>query len=477
MREQAEEAAEYRRVQNLLKETEVAFLASEISVAQAEQARISEQISVTRKLISAETFRLEALEKRSQELGQEVAELDKSIDEEHSKEQREHSATAQSTSDIQLFQAKMEALAHQESANSADRLAIVVRLEEAEHELERRQEDLDQEQERAREIREAALGHGQETRALAAKLDKAERLLKQAQKKEEQRLRRQAERAHQLERRSRARRELDALEAALPKIHVDASGAKAAADELGAKLDGLKANTRTLVGQELALKAEEDTEAASLRSALSERAALTGRRQGIEETIDGLEGMSQGPRAVLQAAADKKLSGSFVSVGQAVQAAKEHALAIETALGGAVNDLIVESEQDAQRGIEFLKANRAGRATFQPLTLMRPQPAGPELRDVAQSRGVIGLAAHLVSYDAHLKPAIYSLLGRVLVVDTLPTALGLAKTRLVQDRDLGRGGGPQQWRGHGRRAVSPRLWATPKKGGSGPVRNSNHVSF
>jgi chromosome segregation protein len=115
-------------------------------------------------------------------------------------------------------------------------------------------------------------------------------------------------------------------------------------------------------------------------------------------------------------------------VGQAISTGKEHALAIETALGAAANDLIVEHERAAKSAIQYLKEKRLGRATFQPIPLMRPVEVHSDLRRVLQQKGVVGRANELVNCDPDRRPAIDSLLGRVVIVETLDDSLRLAKT-------------------------------------------------
>jgi chromosome segregation protein len=89
--------------------------------------------------------------------------------------------------------------------------------------------------------------------------------------------------------------------------------------------------------------------------------------------------------------------------------------------------LIVEHESDAKRAIELLKKGRLGRATFQPIPLMRPVNVGPELRELLTKPGVIGRASELVGCDAKAKPVIESLLGRVVIVEDIDVALQYAR--------------------------------------------------
>ena len=134
------------------------------------------------------------------------------------------------------------------------------------------------------------------------------------------------------------------------------------------------------------------------------------------------------PRAVLEAAERGLLPGTYLAVGSAIETDKDYSLAIETALGASANDLIVENESEAKRAIAWLKENRAGRCTFQPISLMRTSEVSNELRKVLNEKGVIGRASELVDCDSKVRPVIDSLLGRIVIVDLLEDALKLAKT-------------------------------------------------
>ena len=105
--------------------------------------------------------------------------------------------------------------------------------------------------------------------------------------------------------------------------------------------------------------------------------------------------------------------------------------AIEAALGGRVQDVVVERWEDAEAAVAFLKQTQGGRATLLPLDTLRPgRPA-----DVPRQPGVLGLASELVKYDPPIRPAVELALNHTLVVQDLPTA-----RRLLRGLDERRGG-------------------------------------
>ena len=116
--------------------------------------------------------------------------------------------------------------------------------------------------------------------------------------------------------------------------------------------------------------------------------------------------------------------------------------AIEAALGGRLQDVVVRGWQDAEDAVEFLKQRQAGRATFLPLDSLRPGRAV----DVPRAPGVLGLASELVRFDPAIRPAVELALNHTLVVQDLPTArrlLGRASgaTMVTLDGEIVRPGG------------------------------------
>ncbi len=101
--------------------------------------------------------------------------------------------------------------------------------------------------------------------------------------------------------------------------------------------------------------------------------------------------------------------------------------AIETALGANLQNIVVEDEETAKAAMFTLKKGQAGRATFFPLTSMRPQTETPEMRDASGFRGYIASADKLCQSDSKFTNVISSLLGRTLVFDNIENATVMAK--------------------------------------------------
>lgn len=146
--------------------------------------------------------------------------------------------------------------------------------------------------------------------------------------------------------------------------------------------------------------------------------------------LEGLEndyaGYAKSVKAVLTA---KELKGISIygTISGLVDLDKRYVTAIETALGGALQNIVVESEEDAKAAIEYLRRTRGGRATFLPVTSVKGRKLD-NAAQVAKSKGFIGIAAELITCDKKYSGIIDSLLGRVVVVDNIDNAIALSRS-------------------------------------------------
>ena len=113
-------------------------------------------------------------------------------------------------------------------------------------------------------------------------------------------------------------------------------------------------------------------------------------------------------------------------VADIIHVQKDYEVAIETALGGSIQNIVTDNEQTAKRMISFLKKNRYGRATFLPLSNISGR-GGLAQKDVLREPGVVGTANTLVEADAEYSELVMYLLGRVLVVDNIDHAIAISK--------------------------------------------------
>ncbi len=179
------------------------------------------------------------------------------------------------------------------------------------------------------------------------------------------------------------------------------------------KLTEERTRLKTFLGQT-------EQEVYSLRHQLAGRQA---RLRALHQLEAEGEGLAAGVRAVLRGQHQNQLSGVIGTLGSLMKSEPELSLAIETALGGSHQDVVVESEPHARQAVRFLKTGSLGRATFLPLDTVRAARVSAEdYRRMSREAGVVGWAADLVSYDPAIRSAVYHVLGRVLVVQSLEDA-------------------------------------------------------
>ena len=142
----------------------------------------------------------------------------------------------------------------------------------------------------------------------------------------------------------------------------------------------------------------------------------------LEKNMEGYQGSV---KAVMREVKRGTLRGIHAPVSQVISVKEKYSLAIETALGAQIQNIITENENDAKRAIGFLKESRAGRATFLPLTAIKGRVLDEKGLD--DCFGYINLASELVDYDSKYAEIIRSLLGRTVVADDLDAAIAIAK--------------------------------------------------
>lgn len=138
------------------------------------------------------------------------------------------------------------------------------------------------------------------------------------------------------------------------------------------------------------------------------------------------EGFSKGVRSVLNARTQWKDRICGV-VAELFTVDDTYVTALETALGGALQNIITRDARAAQEAIGYLKKNQGGRATFLPLDTLRPRQLGVREKTALNCPGIIGIAADLVQADPELHTAVQFLLGQVLVADNLDHAMAAAR--------------------------------------------------
>ncbi|OXM84638.1 chromosome segregation protein SMC [Paenibacillus rigui] len=155
--------------------------------------------------------------------------------------------------------------------------------------------------------------------------------------------------------------------------------------------------------------------------------AMTSRRDTMREMANDYDGFMHGVKEVLKAKDRGDLRGIKGAVAELVKVPANVEVAMETALGGALQHVVVDSEANGREAIAFLKRRQLGRATFLPLDVIRGRsiPEG-EKRAIEGMEGFIGIGVDLVHFDETYRQIVGSLLGNVIIASQLDIANRIA---------------------------------------------------
>ncbi len=149
------------------------------------------------------------------------------------------------------------------------------------------------------------------------------------------------------------------------------------------------------------------------------------RHRILTDLENSMEGFSGSVKAIMRSVSQGTLRGVFGTVAQLIEVDAKYGIAIETALGASVQHLIVENEDAAKAGIRYLRDQRAGRATFLPLTSIR----GKQLNEqgLQNQAGFVAIASDLVSCEPAYRNIAQSLLGRIVIAEDIDCGTEIAK--------------------------------------------------
>ena len=201
--------------------------------------------------------------------------------------------------------------------------------------------------------------------------------------------------------------------------------------EIKARLETLYAentkNGNVLDGCRMKIKSREDALAAvsdkATKLAVDVR-SMDSRINMLTEMEKDFDGFSRAVKTVMRESARGSIRGVHGPVANLVKADDECALAIETALGAAAQNIVIDTQNDGRSAIEMLKRMDAGRATFLPIDTIR----GSVMTDApVRDPGFVGVAFDLVKFDESYRQIFANLLGRTVVAETLADAVRISK--------------------------------------------------
>ena len=155
---------------------------------------------------------------------------------------------------------------------------------------------------------------------------------------------------------------------------------------------------------------------------------LTNRLQWLEDAQKDFSGFNEGVKKILTAREQNQIHGIEGAVAELVRIPKELELAMDVVLGPAMQQIVTTTDESAKGAIQYLKQNRAGRATFLPLNVIKSRQLPETVKtQFGKNADIIGVASDLVAYDGRYRQIFENLLGSIIVTKHLNAANQLAK--------------------------------------------------
>lgn len=203
------------------------------------------------------------------------------------------------------------------------------------------------------------------------------------------------------------------------------NNAKKAFDECCGKIDGYKnavEGYRIKVQSRTEKSEKVKAEIAVLDSEIDRKNERIRVLDDLEKNMEGYQGSV---RSVMKEAKRGALRGVHGPISQLITVKDKYSVAVETALGIAIQNVVVDNENDAKRAIAYLKETRGGRATFLPLTAIKARSI--DEKDLDDCYGFVSIASRLVSCDSKYHDIVENLLGKTVICDDMDSAITMAK--------------------------------------------------
>lgn len=155
---------------------------------------------------------------------------------------------------------------------------------------------------------------------------------------------------------------------------------------------------------------------------------ITAQKHRREVLINSLENNSSLPYSVKNVLNNPKLTGIHGVLGKLLEFEEKYSEALEVSLMSSVSHIVCDNEEDAKEAVRYLKNNNLGRATFLPISVIKPRSIDSESYETIKSmNGFVDIASNLVKYDTKYRNIVLSLLGTIVVVDNIDNANLISK--------------------------------------------------
>ncbi|MGG4458835.1 chromosome segregation protein SMC [Brevibacillus porteri] len=436
LQEQAEIAKTYKELHRQLVEHEVALYVQQIEAAHTKWEAATGRVEELKNLLIGQTTEASKQEADLEQARFHVTQIDQSIEELQQVLLTVSEETEKVEGQREVLRERMRNL----NANRQQTMEQMHRITEKQHGLEA---ELAEEQERAKEAdRRMTEAHaslqeaeGQFFSMVQSLTDDVERLKSDYFEKLNEMANLRNENRHQeqllktsearVERQLSGKKQLDEEEeqrlAQLSQLQDQLEKIVSTIQETGVRYKELVEGMRE--GQ-----ARLETARRELRHWEQKREAAKSRFDLLKEMQSEFAGFQQGVKEILKAR-ERGFKGIHGAVAELVVVPQQYETAMEVALGGALQNVVVDDEASGRAAIAHLKQHNAGRATFLPLDVIRPRTLqASDKRQLEAESGVVGIASELVTFEEAYRPILESLLGNVIITEKLEQANRVART-------------------------------------------------
>ncbi|MBI2663756.1 chromosome segregation protein SMC [Candidatus Woesearchaeota archaeon] len=440
LKKDRDQAMQYRDLSNKIKQDKATYIHLQINSKSGRKSGLDKDIAAHKEEIEKIKSAIEKLKLSAGEKKREVEEITAEVEEKGEAEQiAMHRAIEQTRVDIATSNNRISMINSEIEKASARREQLAADSERLEKKIgDITEESLDLEknkaaiaEEKMRLDKEAKKLRGSDYGDVAQVEEKLVKLDKEAEKLQQE-IQSIVERKQQLIReKDKIEFQISSTEASIKKIEELQKSHKAELNSLENRRKEFKKTTlelNKLLGEDSTISAQIGAIKKRLYQANEEQTKLRMQYLASRERAFG-------SNAVKQILEQEQIKGIHGTVAQLGTVPDKYAAALEAAAGARINSIVVDTDAVAARCIKYLKAKKAGRATFLPLNKMKQDSGQPSVKE----SGVHGAAVELVKFDPRYKNVFSYVFGNTLVVDSVETArnIGIGKYRMATlDGDL-----------------------------------------
>lgn len=431
---QSETARIYLKKKEELKQLDVNMFLVETSYIREQLKEVEAKYQAAQDELNQTQSVFEQTKTEYEELEKELEQLDEKIQQARELSSQNALKKQQLENDIQILREQIRA-AHQSDQHYQERIAFIQQeLSRREEEAKGHLEEKEQLEEKVKDISEKKLEKQKKLEQLHGEIDGCSSQIEESKNEIIEILNQRASTKGKMQRYDAMLEQIGIRKAALSqrvlKLKSDESeqteiikAHQQKYQKISERMDELNQDYRKTEKEVTSLRKLMDDQNKQLEAAQTSYHREASRLESLRNMSERYEGYGNSIRRVMEQKANQP--GIHGVVADLIKVQKKYEIAIETALGGSIQNIVTDNDQTAKYLIEFLKRNRYGRATFLPLTNMRKSSFtnGAALKEA----GVIGTADTLVEAEDTYRTLLSQLLGRTLVVDTIDNAIAIGR--------------------------------------------------